>query len=43
VPFDIDAALWWPHGLIVFGGLIVLGGLTRGTDRGTGTPPPHDA
>jgi len=43
VPFDIDAALWWPLGLIVFGGLIVLGGLTRGTDRGTGTPPPHDA
>ena len=30
VPFDLDADLWWPVGLIAIGGLVVVGALSRG-------------
>ena len=30
VPFDLDTELWWPLGLMAFGGLVVIGALFRG-------------
>jgi hypothetical protein len=29
VPFDVDAALWWPLGLMAFGALVLIGAVVR--------------
>jgi hypothetical protein len=36
VPFDVDADLWWPLGLMAFGALVVIGALVRDPKPGHG-------
>jgi hypothetical protein len=43
-PFDLEADLWWPLGLIAFGGLIVVGAFARSgeaRDGKAGSSRPH--